>query len=475
MSATKEQRLIDLKRANELAKSGEVDDAWAIINKYLVMNPDDAAALVLGCYCMDKAQNYPVGYHFARRAAEVEPGRFSALFDYGRMCDKLWRVEESERAYRRAIKVAATARDKALGLLNLAALYIQQGEFARAEPLCRQAILADPELRGAKSNLGFCQLAARNWAEGWDNYAFSLGAETRKQVKYGDEPEWDGSPGLTVAIYGEQGLGDEISFSSMIPDAINDCARVIIDCDPRLKGLFQRSFPEAKVYGTRNNKNLLWDEGDRDINASAAMGSLGGFYRRSDDAFTGKPYLTPDPDRVTMWKALFASKGKPCIGVAWTGGLKHTGADFRQWALDDLLPIFESIDAHWVCLQYKDAEKEIAEFRKKHPHIDLVQYPYATLTQDYDDTAAMVACLDRVVSMQTAVVHLCGALGVRCDVFVPKTSQWRYGQDFTTLPWYSSVNVIRQAIRGHWSNTIIQYADDLIKEMGVPEKNRKTA
>jgi len=454
-------RLEDMKRADSLAKSGEVDAAWAIVNKYLTINPDDPMALVLGSYCMDKAENLPVAYHFARRATEIEQNKFAPWFDLGRVADKLWRADESERAYKRAIKVATNPKNKAHALMNMAALYIQNGEFRRAEPLCRQALIADPELRGAKANLGFCQLAARNWSEGWDNYASSLGSPTRKKVQYGEEPEWDGKPWLTVAIYGEQGLGDEISFASMIPEAIEDCAKVVIDCDKRLKGLFQRSFPEAKVYGTRTEKQLSWNAVDRQIDASIPMGGLGGIYRRSDDKFTGKPYLVADPDRVTMWQALFNKKGKPCLGIAWTGGMKHTGADFRQFTLEDLLPIFESVDAHWVCLQYKDSEAEINAFLKKHPHIDLVQYPFGTLTNDYDDTAALVASLDRVVSMQTAVVHLCGALGKQCDVFVPKNSQWRYGEDYTNLPWYSSVNVIRQAVRGHWSNTIKEYAGRL--------------
>lgn len=458
-------RLEELKQADQLAKAGDVDKAWKIIDKYLTINPDDSMALILGCYCMDKARNYPVAYHFARRATEVEPQRFHTWFDLGRMQDKLWKFEDAERSYRKAIKTAQNAKNKAHGLMNLAALFIQNGEFAKAEPYCKQALEADPELRGARANLGFCQLAARNWAEGWDSYKYSLGSDIRKMVSYGDEPEWDGTPCLIVAVYGEQGLGDEISFASMIPDAVKDCQRLIIDCDSRLKNLFQRSFPEAKVYGTRNEMHVDWDEIDRNPQASTSMGSLGGLYRRSAESFDGKPYLTPDPVRVTMWDALFGSLNKPVIGVAWTGGVKHTGSDFRQWTLEDLLPVFQSVDAHFVSLQYKDASKEIAEFKQKYPEIDLVQYPFGTLTQDYDDTAAMVSCMDRVISMQTSVVHLAGALGVPCDVFVPKTSQWRYGESFTDLPWYSSVKVYRQATRGHWSNTIKDYAKKLGSSM----------
>jgi tetratricopeptide (TPR) repeat protein len=450
-----------LKNARMLYEAGEVGEAAGVLKNLLLANPDDAAALSGAVEIFDKADNLPVAYHLAKRLVELEPTRVDAWTGLGWLADRLWRSEEAERYYRTALKKCANDEQKAKVLMNLAGLYIHQGEFARAEPMCHNALGLDPMLRKAKSNLGFCQLAARRWDKAWKNYHFTLGSPTRKKVQYDNEPEWDGTKGLTVAIYGEQGLGDEISFASMIPDAVEDCEKVVIDCDARLSNLFRRSFPKATVYGTRDDKSLNWAPSDRKIHASLAMGALGGLYRLSAESFPGTAYLTPDPSRVLMWKALWAAKAKPVIGVAWTGGTYANGSNYRAWTLKDLLPIFQSVDAHWVCLQYKDAREEIEAFTAEHPDIDLVQYPYATLTNDYDDTAALVASLDRVVSMQTAVVHLSGALGIPCDVFVPKNSQWRYGEHFTTVPWYRSVNVIRQAVRGHWSNTIKQYAEQL--------------
>jgi len=124
--------------------------------------------------------------------------------------------------------------------------------------------------------------------------------------------------------------------------------------------------------------------------------------------------------------------------------MEHTHAKHRVWKLSELLPIFKAVDAIWVSLQYKDAEAEIAEFRMQHPEIDLRQYKKATITKDYDDTASLVEALDLVVAMQTAVIHLAGALGKECWCFVNKHSQWRYGPNTqNTLPWYSSVRLFR--------------------------------
>jgi ADP-heptose:LPS heptosyltransferase len=137
-----------------------------------------------------------------------------------------------------------------------------------------------------------------------------------------------------------------------------------------------------------------------------------------------------------MWKSLFASKGKPVIGVAWSGGTWANAGRHRQMPLAEWAPLFEAVDAHWVSLQYKSAAAEIVG-------TPVVEYPYATLTKDYDDTAALVAACDLVICVQTSVGHLAGALGVPAWVLVPKQTQWRYGEDYTDTPWYRSVKLYR--------------------------------
>ena len=423
--------------ARVLANDGDYDASYKIVEEELTLNPENALALVLGAYILEKAKRLPVAYLMARRAAELAPGRPEAWINLGRMADELWLVEEAEKAYRKAEQLG-DKKQKALALNNLAALYINLGEFKRAEPICKKVLELEPDSIKGKANLGFCLLARRDWS-GWPLYHYCLGSPNRSKIQYADEPEWNGEKGV-VAIYGEQGLGDEISFASMIPDAADRAKRVIIDCDPRLKGLFARSFPYAKVYGTRNKKQILWEEQDITPEYSCAMGALGTIFR-ADGRFPGVAYLTPCHDRLTMWKALWK---KPVIGVAWTGGLHHTGKARRESSLDDFLPLFRSLDATFVSLEYKDRTKEIEAFKETHPGIDLRQYPFATLSNDYDDTAALVASLDCVVSVQTAVVHLAGALGIKTHVMVPDKAQWRYGESGDSIPWYNSVKVWRK-------------------------------
>jgi tetratricopeptide (TPR) repeat protein len=407
-------RIESLTAARSLAERGELDEAYRLAGNWLMEDPNDVLALVICTFILRKARKLPEAYHIAKKVTELSPNDAASWINYGQICNELFRADEAERAYKRGLSVAKDKHSISMLYTNLSALHIDLGRFDEAHDEAEKSLEAKPESTPARANLGFCQLAKRQWNDGWKNYRACLGTEARTKTAYRNpaEPEWHGEADKRVILYGEQGIGDEICFASMLPDAIKRAGRVILDIDERLEGLFKRSFPKASVYGTRN-KTLLssWDKRDQQFDCSLAIAQIGEFFRQKDEDFPADPYLVPCPDRLAMWKALFKSKGKPVIGIAWTGGIWQTGARFRKLQLEQLLPVMQSIDAHFVCLQYKDASHEIAEFKKKHPGIDIAQYSYATLTRDYDDTAALVSALDCVVSVPTAVVHLGAALG----------------------------------------------------------------
>src|SRR5256885_1877755 len=145
--------------------------------------------------------------------------------------------------------------------------------------------------------------------------------------------------------------------------------------------------------------------------------------------------------------------------------MPRTNARNRKLTLKQLLPVLEQ-PARFVSLQYKDASDEIEAFRAEFPDIDLVQYPWATLTFDYDDTAALIASCDAVICMQTACAHTAGGLGVPVTVLVPKATSWRYGLTGETIPWYHSMRVIRQSQDGEWKDEIDHAASGLAVYLG---------
>lgn len=457
-----------LEQAARLTQEGKYQEAWRVVQDLLQAEPANGDALMLATLLADKDDQRYLSYLFAKEATRFLPESVDAWMNWGHTAEELYLFEEAVDAFRTAIKVAPTGKEQARVLAALSAMYVDAGMYEQTEKVAREALRLDPEAKFARSNLGMALLALGQWEEGWRLYRYGIGSESksRRRTVYGDEPEWDGTPGLTVALSGTQGLGDEVSFASMVPDAVRACKRVILDVDARLEGLFRRSFPQATVHGTRWAKTLDWPEQDRQIDASLTLDQLGEYYRPTPESCPGTPYLVPCPVRRQQWLDLFATLDKPVIGVAWTGGVHHTGAKYRHWRLDDLLPIFRAVDAHWVCLQYKDAAREIEAFRQAHG-IEVHQYPWATLTKDYDDCAALVSSLDMVISMQTSVVHLAGALGVPTWVFVQRHNQWRYGVSGESIPWYSSVRVLRNRDEpASWQGLIDKAAREL-PTMGV--------
>ena len=224
-----------------------------------------------------------LAYHLAKSCTALAPKDPSVWLNMGQAAQDLWQSKEAERAYKRGLKVIKDARKSGIDndeltekelflLVNLCALYLDTGRFDEAEPWTKKALEIDPEHQKGLSNLGFCQLAQRNWKEGWINYRKCLGHDWRPRITYNDEPEWDGKKTGRVALYAEQGLGDVISFASMVPDALKK-AKIVLDVNASLKNLFQRSFPDAKVYGTRMAKQETvrpedrWDEEDGKLDA----------------------------------------------------------------------------------------------------------------------------------------------------------------------------------------------------------------
>ena len=451
-----------LNHAQDLAEAGEYDDAYRIANKCLKNEPNNSQWLNVMAHLMLETDKPSLAYQLARRVCDLAPKDSVGWLNLGVACREMRLDDEALRHFRRSLKYAQTPDKASMAHVNLASSLIDIGEFREAEPHCLKAIEQNPESKKAVMNLAFCQMAQCNWSEGWKNYREVIGHDWRPRFQYNNEPLWDGKSKGTIVLYGEQGLGDQICFLSMLPDVVawadQNESRIILDIDRRLVSVVQRSFPDVEVYGTLGLNQLPWDASDVDY--SLPIGQLGEYFRTDNGSYPKTAFLSPDPSRETMWRLFFESKKKPVIGIAWTGGVWITGSKFRTLKLDDLLPLFERIDAHWVSLEYKPAGKEVQAFREKHG-IDIADYPYATLTKDYDDTMSMVAALDAVVGVPTTVIHAAGALGVRTITMSSPHNCWKYESGLLFHP-------TTAIIKNHgWTETIEEtasYLEDLCIE-----------
>lgn len=464
------RQALDPQALRDLARlaygEGKYADAIEVASQGLNAFPDDWYFLLVLSRCMAKVERFGLATNLARRAVQVAPANhvcWSAL-GYAMMMNEE-RMPEAIQCFEKALAIKP---DDFSSMANLICINVNMGEPAKAIEWAEKASWnyskddLEQEYKDVVYNRGIAELMLRHWPDGWKHYCHSHRHRIKKEWAYGDEGRWDGKPVDTLVVYGEQGLGDEIMFASAIPDVAKMCRQVVVDCDPRLVGMFRRSLPaNVDVYGTRNDTHPLWDR-EYKISARAGVADVCRFTRNRFEDFPGTPFMKADPQRRLQWRALLDSLGpKPKIGLAWNGGKK--GKSFwerRSLTLQELTPIL-SQDATWVDLEYIDAAKAIEQYRQETGTV-IHHWPHALLTQDYDDTAALVAELDLVICVTTTIMNLSGALGVPCWCFTPRRPTWREGLEGDHLPWYGqAVTMFRQENHMEWQPVIDRVADRL--------------
>lgn len=450
-----------------LAEEGRLPEATGKALALLNEHPQDSRLLFLLGFIFSKAENYGMAYQVLRRCVELAPKEAVAWHNFGKACYELRQHEHAETCWRRALQLDPKL---AASLDGLGLIHLSRSEHEQCIEYCDRALAIEPTQVDTLVNRGMACLALGRWREGWQGYDANVGASgDRKQRIFGptDKPKrWDGGKDQRVVVRSDQGIGDELSFASCLPDLVRDSKHVVIECDRRTLGIFKRSFPTCDVYGTRYDENISWPK-NYEFDGHALVGELPRFYRNSDADFPCTPYLIASPELRTQFRALLDSMGKRAkIGIAWNGGRPNTYTSRRSLTLEKLLPVLKQ-DADFIALEYrtpdgkqkaegKDAlADEVAALRDKHG-IDVKYWPWATQCQDYDVTLALLAELDLIITVTTTVVHAAGALGKPVWCLVPDRVMWRYGPK--KFMWASSVELWRQR-QGEWP--ILEMANQL--------------
>ena len=432
-----------LRQCDALLEAGKIEDAGPRLRALLNKAPNDPRVLWSLAYCYMKAESWGLAYALLKRAIDIQPGEpklwsnlAASALSMASSANNENLLDEAERLLNKVVKRSPKLHQ---AYEHLALIATHRCQPQRAIDLCNQA-LAHNETPQCRETLGYAQMMLGQWRDGLRNYDCSVGsAKVRMPEPFGDEPYWDGTDNIRLFVRGEQGIGDEISYASCIPDAVKHGNQVTYECDKRLEGLMRRSLQGVVVHGTRFAERNWTGEFD----FHCLSGSLAREYRQSAESFSRKAFLVPDPERRLQWRALLDTLPGKKVGIAWSGGLPNTFSGRRSFELEKLLPILKTPGITWVSLQYKDAQEGIEAVAKKGVKIHHWERAVGKGV-DYDETAALVAELDCVVSVCTAVVHLCGAIGQKCLVLVPSKPRWWYGLQGRDHTWYESLELYRQ-------------------------------
>lgn len=438
---------------------GELEAAIETFARAVALDPEHAEAHTGLAFVLQAKERYREALEPAERAVELDPRSVLAQNILGFVCVKL---EEYDRALEVFSRVCEHAPPSLLSpRLNLATTLYHNGQFAEAERLYERILQHEPNNFSARWNRAHNLLARHDFEQGWPEYRYRLQAEGVWHPRLIPFAPWQGEPlaGKTIVVSAEQGLGDQIMFASCLPQLLATGARVVLECDYRLAALFQRSFPEVRVLGSRQERVPRWlrEVGEMDFHVPA--GNLPGFFRRSRVDFPAhRGYLRADPGKVARWRAWLDGLGPGRkVGISWRGGTAASRRRLRSLTPEDLRPILKVPGCRFVCLQYGEVQEELASMRDQG-----VDVAYASeAIADYDETAALCVALDLTVSVCTSVIHLNGALGRPVWVMVPTVPEWRYGQSGEAMPWYPSARLLRQRRPNDWSSLVEALAGDL--------------
>ena len=436
-----------LEKAHELMLAGASQDAIAIASEVMDEDIDNGIASAIITQAFVDLDRPGFARLFGEHSTSKFPNMGEAWVNLGNAYHVAYEPEKAIECQKKALELRP---DDFAAMNNIALSYVNLSEPEESIRWCDKAEKIRPRHVEVLETKGYAQLMLHQWEEGWKNYNVGVGRSSdRKRRSYGDkvEPVWNGAKGKTVVLYGEQGVGEELSFTSVVPQMKKDC-NLIIETQASLERLFKRSF-DVPVYGTRYAHGLDWPEKHK-IDAVISIGQAMALYRKKDSDFPGTPYLVADEQRRVWWRAILDTFPGKKIGIAWNGGTMKTGKKRRSIPLKSFLPILDSTNTY-ISLEYKDPMDELNTLQTS-SGIQIQNFSRYINHKDYDDTAALVSELDGIITVTTAVADLCGALGVECDVLVPERPHWRfYGEGNSTI-WFNSLNIVRQ--NGTWDDTL---------------------
>jgi tetratricopeptide (TPR) repeat protein len=362
--------------------------------------------------------------------------------------------------YDRAIELQTQLIEQGLYLDKI---YAERGN-ARSKNLDWYGALSDynkaiyyrPDDFGTRFNRAVMHLKLGNFELGWQDYEWRFTANNNvlSTVLSWDQPEWDGQPfhGKTLLVHHEQGLGDALHFSRYLKLLEDYGDSVVINCGPPLFRLFEK-FPIVKKIVSRKERDSL-DGLDYDL--QVPLMSLPKLFRTNEASIPNTvPYLEVDEALVNNWKdKLIGNTFK--VGLVWEGNPDQGDNDHRSCSLDTYAPLAEIPGITFVSLQVGRSSVEA-----KSPPKGMELLDYTDELTDLADTAALIENLDLVVTIDTSVAHLAGALGKPVWVILWTNCCWRYLLDRDDSPWYPSMKLFRQTDTGDWSQPINQLKQQL--------------
>ncbi|MBS1228426.1 MAG: tetratricopeptide repeat protein [Proteobacteria bacterium] len=420
---------------------------FADLDQRLIERPGDQAARLARANLWRRTQHYAEALADYSAIVERDAQHADALNHQGSVLLALGRHDQAIDAYTRAV---AAAPQRAELHYNLGNVLQQLGRFGEARAAYRQALARSPEFAEAQLELAHCDLAEGHYAAGWAAYEWRW----RTAQMQGDrlpsaQPPWLGTPALsakTILVWAEQGAGDTLQFVRLVPQLLADAAHVILRVQAPLRRLVESLDPRIEVIGD--------DQPLPAHDVQVPLLSLPLALRLDGVPPCPAPYLRADPRDVARWRERLGAAQRLRVGIAWAGRQQGLPNPTRDIAPAQLAPL-AALPVDFISLQLPVAEAL--------PQLRIFTDELA----DFGETAALIETLDLVLSVDTAVAHLAGALGKPCWLLLRASGEWRWQRERSDCPWYPSLTIFRQPEAGDWAGVISRVAAALLVGAGT--------
>lgn len=397
------------------------------------------------------------------RALAADPKNLDALGNRGNALFKLNRPAEAIEIYDRALQ--RKPADAAL-LTNRAIALRRLDRPHEALMSATRALAAKPDFAPAGFVEASVRLALGDFAAGWRGYEWRWGGALAAQRRKLAAPLWLGEgplDGKTILLHAEQGFGDTIQFVRYARLLAARSARVVLEVQPQLVRLLSGMSGVASVIG-RGQELPRFDYHCPLLSLPLAFGT------ELATIPAEVPYIAPLADRITMWQQQRLPQRRPLVGLAWSGERAHDNDVNRSIPLAMLKPLLDTANVQFVGLTH-DVREEDGLFLKEHPEVLQIGQGFS----DFADTSAVLTQLDAVISVDTAIAHLTGAMGKPLFLLLPFAADFRWLRERRDSPWYPTARLFRQQRFGDWVGAVEALRQALQQGAFMPMAHRVSA
>lgn len=433
-----------------LLQKGDSAAALACFEQVNEVAPSNPVVFLYAGTALHNLERYEEAIACYQAAIRIAPHMGEVHNNLGNSLMALCRFDEAAESFTQAVLLLPsspeplTARATALQAL---------GFITEAETDCRNALVMAPDFAQAHWNLALNLLLQGRYSEGWREYEWRWRkADFTSPHRHVDIPRWDGAPlqGSTILLHAEQGFGDAIQFARYAPLVAQRGGSVVLECHQQLVSLFQgaEGVQSAVPFGASLPK----------FSYQAPLLSLPHIFKTTLENIPSKsPYLSPPTEHRRKWAALMSDHHDTLrIGLVWAG--KRYPDPLRSCRLSDFAPLATADNVTFFSLQVGAEAEQTACPPNGMSLIDLTDH-----INDFSDTAALIEQLDLVISIDTAAVHLAGALGKPTWLLLPFAPDWRWLLHRNDSPWYPTMRFFRQERHEGW--------EPVIKKVGTALEN----